>query len=479
MHYHIVGIGGAGMSALANILLDQGHRVSGSDLEANRLTAALQARGVTTHVGHSPSHVGGADVLLATAAVRSDHPELAAARRAGIPVLKRTDLWEKWSQQRSVLAVAGSHGKTTTTAMVAWVLHRAGLTPGFLIGSAPVDLPSNACWGHPEAPLVIEADEYDYAFLSLTPDMAIVTNVDWDHPDLYPSEADYHTAFRVFASQVRRLVLTCGDTESSARWRVALEGRGEWVQTYGFNEENDYRAVVTEQDQNEEQEQDQNEDPRPPLPASASASTCFTIFKGEQRVGDRWYLTVPGHHNVLNALAAVAVADALNLDMGVVAEALRTFRGTARRFEPKGSTGGATIIDDYAHHPTEVRATLAAARARYGSRRILAYLQPHTYSRTLALLEGWGTAFANADVVLVGDVYPSREVCPADTTSEAIVSDLVARIAAVHPDVSAVGTVGEAVAAVRARLREGDVFITLGAGDGYHIGEALVQEDQR
>ncbi|NJN65264.1 MAG: UDP-N-acetylmuramate--L-alanine ligase [Chloroflexaceae bacterium] len=466
MHYHIVGIAGAGMSAIASILLDQGHHVSGSDLEANRLTAALQARGATIHVGHHLSHVVGAEALLATAAVRPEHPELVAARRAGIPVLKRTDLWKEWSQQRPVIAIAGSHGKTTTTAMVAWVLHRAGLNPGFLIGSAPADLPSNACWGHPDAPLVIEADEYDYAFLSLTPDLAIVTVVDWDHPDLYPCEADYHTAFRMFASQVRRMVFTCGDTESNARWRVSLENSGERLRTYGFNEANDYRAVVIASE------------PEPPVSPTENAGTCFTVFKGGQRLGDRWGLTIPGRHNIQNALAAVAVADTLNLETGVVAQALRTFHGTARRFEQKGSVGGVTIIDDYAHHPTEVRATLAAARERYGSRRILVYLQPHTYSRTLALLEPWGAAFADADAVLIGDIYPSREVCPDDTTPETIVADLVARIAASHPDVNSAGSISAAIAAVRAKLREGDVFITLGAGDGYRIGEALLQDPE-
>ncbi|NTV62819.1 MAG: UDP-N-acetylmuramate--L-alanine ligase, partial [Oscillochloris sp.] len=222
MHYHIVGIAGAGMSAIAHLLLDQGHTVSGSDLVSNRLMAALAARGATLHIGHHPDYVRGADALLATAAVRRDHPELAAAGALGLPLLKRGDLWRDWSQRRRVVAVAGTHGKTTTSAMVAVALRGAGMNPGFLIGSEVPDLGGNAAWGDPQAPLVVEADEYDRAFLSLRPHLALITTIEWDHPDIYPTPVDYDAAFAEFAASVaepQRLVV-CGDDPGVARLSI-------------------------------------------------------------------------------------------------------------------------------------------------------------------------------------------------------------------------------------------------------------------
>ncbi|HEX5692205.1 MAG TPA: Mur ligase domain-containing protein, partial [Roseiflexaceae bacterium] len=202
-HYHIIGIAGAGMSAIANVLLDQGHTVSGSDLQHNALAEALLARGARVNVGHAAEHVAGADVLLTTSAARPDHPEIVAARERGIPIQKRADLWREWSRQRDVIAVAGTHGKTTTTALVALALTRAGLNPGFLVGGEAPDLGSNARWGDPSAPLVIEADEYDRTFLALAPRVAVITNVEWDHVDIYPTQESYDAAFREFAASVR------------------------------------------------------------------------------------------------------------------------------------------------------------------------------------------------------------------------------------------------------------------------------------
>src|SRR5215216_1440777 len=203
MRYHIVGIAGAGMSAIAHVLLDQGHTVCGSDMQRNSLSDALAARGAAVLLGHDPTHVAGADALVVTSAAKPDHPELRAATERGIPVLKRADLWREWSAQRDVVAVAGTHGKTTTTTMIALALTRAGRDPGYLIGGEAPDLPRNARWGSPDAPLVIEADEYDRTFLALTPRVAVITNVEWDHVDIYPSQADYDAAFRAFAASVR------------------------------------------------------------------------------------------------------------------------------------------------------------------------------------------------------------------------------------------------------------------------------------
>lgn len=456
MHYHIVGIAGAGMSAIAHLLLDQGHTVSGSDLLANRMTESLHARGATTHVGHSGALVAGADALLATAAAKPDHPEVVAAREASIPIIGRKDLWREWSRQRDIIAIAGSHGKTTTTAMVALLLKQAGYAPGYLVGSESFDLGGNAQWGNPSAPLVIEADEYDRAFLALTPALAVVTNIDWDHPDIYPTSADYLAAFGQFAAQTRQVVLTCGDGLSH-EVRETLAGGAARLTTYGLDEANDYRALPFAPDDDD-------------LPGSVP----FAIRRKNQMLAGRYQVALPGAHNVCNGLAALAVADILGVEVGSVAEALRAFRSTARRLEVKGEAGGVIIVDDYAHHPTEIRATLAAARARYEGRRVVAYVQPHTYSRTWALLDQWEGAFAQADVVLVGDIYAAREAPPPGVTPTELAALLVGCIARSHSDVSYAGSVDEAIEAARARLRPGDLLLTLGAGDGCRVGEALL-----
>lgn len=464
MHYHIVGIAGAGMSAIAALLLDQGHTVSGSDRVANRLTAALAARGATIHVGHSPDHVAGADTLLATAAVRADHPEIVAARAAGIAVLGRADLWREWSQQRPVVAVAGTHGKTTTSAMIAVALQAAGVRCGYLVGAEVPDLAGNAAWGDPAAPLVIEADEYDRVFLALAPTIAVITNVEWDHPDIYPSAEEYSAAFRQFASQTRsqRALVVCGDDQG-----VEALGLAE-ATFYGIEE-----ALATDPVSCRLAPLDWTASG---LATSAHGGTSFDLWRynrrrmAQQRVASQ-ELRVPGAHNVRNALAALAVCDQLGVDMAAASAGLARFRGAARRFESKGELAGITVIDDYAHHPTEVRATLAAARRRYPGRRIVAYLQPHTFSRTTALLDEWAGACGDADLLLVGDVYAAREEGDAPGLSR----ELAARIAATGVDARPAGDLVTATATLVALVQPGDIVLTLGAGDGDRVGEALLE----
>jgi UDP-N-acetylmuramate--alanine ligase len=370
-HYHIIGIAGAGMSAIANVLLDQGHTVSGSDLQHNAQAEALAARGARVEVGHAAAHVAGADALLITSAARPEHPEIVAARERGIPILKRADIWREWSRRRDVVAVAGTHGKTTTTALIALALTRAGLNPGFLVGGEAPDLGGNARWGDADAPLVIEADEYDRTFLALAPRVAVITNVEWDHVDIYPTQESYEAAFRAFAASVRepRNLIVCGDDAGALRVAV----RPEAIQ-YGIDDLLASDPVSCR---------------RALLDWSAAnvridgETTQFEVWHYDRatfatRSLGPWRIRLPGEHNVRNALAALAAARALGIPFGAIAEALAAYRGAGRRFELKGQAGGVTVIDDYAHHPTEVRATLAAARARYPGRRIVAYFQPHT-----------------------------------------------------------------------------------------------------
>jgi UDP-N-acetylmuramate--alanine ligase len=462
MRYHIVGIAGSGMSAIAHLLLDQGHTVSGSDVSANQLTAALSARGATIMRGHAAENLGDAAALVTTSAARPDHVELEAARARGVPVLKRADLWRDWSRQRPVIAVAGSHGKTTTSALIALGLRGAGLDAGFLIGAEIPDLGGNARWGAPAAPLVIEADEYDRAFLALTPSIAVITNIEWDHPDIYPTAEEYHAAFAQFAASLpdpRRLVL-CGDDPGV----MALSAPQAIF--YGVDE-----LIAT--------------DPAScrlaPLDWTASGlhatpgGTQFDLWRydrrsfGTRRVGAQ-ALRLYGTHSVSNALAALAVCDLLAVDLAAASAALASYGGAARRFEPKGAAGGVTVIDDYAHHPTEAKATIAGARACFPGRRLIVYLQPHTFSRTEALLDNWPAALAEADLTLIGDIYASRET--GDVAE--LARRLAERVAAAGVQARYVGSLAAAATALAEQARPGDVVLTLGAGDGDSVGAELI-----
>lgn len=464
MHYHIVGIAGSGMSAIATVLLEQGHTVRGSDIQTNRLTTALAERGATIHMGHDASHVRGIDAVVATAAVPQDHAELAAARAAGIPILKRTDLWRNWSRERSIIAVAGTHGKTTTTAMIAFVLVHAGIDAGYMIGSEVAQLGA-ARWGSSSAPLVIEADEYDYAFLGLTPAISVVTCIEWDHPDIFASDAVYRSAFATFLKQTRSVAIVSEQVELAAEDVPA----GVRVVTYGLGDTTTYRAVATAQ-------------PSHWTIVRQVSDAQDTSKKTEEAAV--LHLAVPGLHNVRNALAAISVAETLGLDLHESVRHLARFQGTARRFEIKGEIGGVTVVDDYAHHPTEVMATLAAARSAYLGRRIVAYVQPHTFSRTEALLDQWSTAFNDADLVLIGSIYASREQrhiaqnqdnTPQCNPRESLARELVRRVSLVRDQVVYAGTIEEAIATLLSLLSPGDVLITMGAGDGFRVGEGVLQ----
>ncbi|MBP1464576.1 UDP-N-acetylmuramate--L-alanine ligase [Candidatus Chloroploca sp. M-50] len=464
MHYHLVGIAGTGFSALANLLLDQGHTVSGSDRVANRQTAALIERGATIYLGHSPAYVQGADALVATAAVTADHCELEAARAAGVPVLSRADLWRDWSAQRRVIAIAGTHGKTTTSAMVAVALRAAGVPAGYLIGAEVPELGGNAAWGDPETPLVIEADEYAQVFLALSPDVAVITNVEWDHPDCYPDASVYHETFAQFAAAVAKpqRVILCGDDQgamSLGLHEAALYGIEERLATDPVScrlAPFDWTASGVQ--------------------TNKGGGVTFDLWRydrrrmAQRRLGTQ-NLRLSGLHNVRNALAALAVVAMLEGDLAAASAALANFGGALRRFEQKGEACGVLVIDDYAHHPTAVQATLSTARAAYPGRRLIAYLQPHTFSRTTALSNVWTTACAAADIVLVGDVYAAREEGDATAASQ----ELAARMAATGLDVHPVGSLEQALDHLGALVQAGDLVVTMGAGDSSLLGVRLLE----
>ena len=443
LHTHIIGIGGAGMSAIAHLLLERGETVSGCDRQANAASAELAARGATVLAGHSADHLATVDRLLVTSALPADHIELAAARERGLPVLTRHDLWREWSRERPVAAISGTHGKTTTTAMTALALRTAGLNPGYLIGAQVPALGGAAAWG--QGPLVIEADEYARTFLALTPQVAVITNLDWDHVDIYPTPAEYDAAFREFAvgpaGAAPRHLIMCGDDDGVRRVLADLP-----AVRCGLDAGNDWRALDV---------------------VPREGGMAFTVQHAGAILGAVW-LGVSGEHNVRNALLALAIGDFYEVSFAVMAAALGQFRGSARRFEPKGTAGGIDVFDDYAHHPTEIRATLAAARARFPGRRIVAYFQPHTYSRLEAFQADFAASFADADVVRIGAVYAARETAAGADPTARIVGSMD------HPDVAAVGDLAGAYANLCATLRPGDVLLTLGAGDGVIVGEQLL-----
>lgn len=445
-HIHLIGIAGAGLSAIARILAGKGYRVSGSDRAASPVLEELARLGVSATVGHRAENVHGADLVLASSAVSEDNVEIQEARRLGIPVLRRREFLAWLTQGYRVIAVAGTHGKSTTTAMVAWILERAGLSPTYIIGGTLVDINTNAGVG--EGPFfVIEADEYDHAFLGLKPHLALITVVEHDHPDCYPTLEDMKEAFARFLGQVRPSgrVVGCGDEEVV---RELLGGLQREVITYGLREGNLWQAVD--------------------LGANGAGGRDFKVYQGRREWGP-FGLRVPGVHNVKNALGAIAAAYQLGVDPEAAGEALRSFRGLKRRFEVKGEAAGVVVVDDYAHHPTEIRATLAAVRERFPGREVWAVFQPHTYSRTRALLEEFAASFADAHHVIVSDIYAAREVDDLGVSAR----DIVARMR--HPDAMHIGPLDEVAAYLLERLRPGSVLITLGAGDGYKVGERVLE----
>ena len=448
-HIHFVGIGGAGLSALAHIMLARGWRVSGSDREASPRLEALRAAGARVFVGHDANVLGNADVVVVSSAVPDENPEVVAARQRGIPVYKRNKWLPEITRGYDLIAVAGTHGKTTTTAMVALVLVDAGFDPTVVIGGEVPQLGGNARAGDGHL-FVLEADEYDYAFIGLEPYVAVVTNVEHDHPDMFPNQEAVQRAFEQFVAQVRPdgLLVACGDDPGARALAEKARASGLRVVTYGFGPENTWQATELH-------------------PNDMGGFDFVAVHRGE--VVGTFQLQVPGEHNVLNATAAIAVALHLGVPAAGVRATLRRFAGAARRFELVGSVGRIQIFDDYAHHPSEVQATLRAARQRFGQRPVWVVFQPHTFSRLAALMSGFAVAFADADRVLVTDVYAARET----NTFGVSARDLAERIE--RPPATHVPTQEAVLETLVRELPDDAVVLTLGAGDITALGPRLCQ----
>jgi UDP-N-acetylmuramate--alanine ligase len=452
-HVHFIGIGGTGLSAIARLMLEMGTTVSGSDRVLSPFAEKLQTDGATVFVGHRAENVAGADWVVRSSAVADDNPEVQEARARGIPVYKRADFLGRLmaSPDKIGIAVAGTHGKTTTTAMIAWMLFVLGRDPSFIVGSTLTNLKTNARAGQ-GTPFVIEADEYDRMFLGLKPFIGIVTNLEHDHPDCYPTFDDMYAAFETFVGLIPSdgTLIACLDDAGASALMNSARKVGKNVLAYGVQGDNTISAPQWTLARNL----------KPNSRGGFDFEAVSNLFPETESIPVS--LQVPGKFNVQNSLAALSVAALLGLPPKKAAEALGEFRGTGRRFEVLGETNGVTVINDYGHHPTEIKATLAGARARYPERRIWAIWQPHTYSRTLTLFEHFVAAFNDADEVLVTEVYASREP-KQDFTSAMVVSSMRHRSAHFTAELK------DTTKYLLDHLQPGDVLIVFSAGDADQV----------
>ncbi|HWQ52785.1 MAG TPA: UDP-N-acetylmuramate--L-alanine ligase [Bryobacteraceae bacterium] len=446
-HLHFTGIGGIGMSGIAEVLLNLGYTISGSDLKLSPITERLVSMGATVHAGHDAANVGGANALVVSSAVDESNPEVQEARRQQIPVIPRGELLAELMRLKYGIAIAGSHGKTTTTSMAATILNYAGLDPTVVVGGRVGTMGgSNARVGHSDF-LVVEADESDRSFLKLAPIVAVVTNIDREHLDCYTSLDDIRNSFIEFVNKVPfyGAAILCLDDVNVQSILPSVRRR---TITYGTTAQADLQGSQ--------------------IGCGHFASDFRLTFRGTDL--GRFHLAVPGEHNVLDGMAAVAVALELEVPPDTIRDALATFSGVDRRFQIRGKERGITVIDDYGHHPTEVRATLAGARL-CGFRRVHVLFQPHRYSRTFHLMDEFGGAFHQADNLFVMDIYAASEQ-PIEGVTAAALVERIRQFG--HRSVEYVGTIDCGVEALAGVAEEGDLVLTLGAGNVWQAGDALL-----
>jgi UDP-N-acetylmuramate--alanine ligase len=446
-HIHLVGIGGAGMSGIAEVLLTLGYKVTGSDLQESETVRRIRDLGGTVFIGHDAAHIGDAQVVVVSSAVSPANPEVVAAKAKVVPVIPRAEMLAELMRLKYGVAVAGAHGKTTTTSLVAHVLAEGGLDPTVVIGGKVNALGSHARLGRGEL-LVAEADESDGSFLKLSPAVVAVTNIDREHLDHYKTVEKLCEAFVEFINKVPfyGLAVLCADDPHLSKLIPRVTKR---YQTYGLTAPAD--MVGTD------------------IKVCVGAAEFSAQFRGEGL--GRFRVAMPGVHNVRNALAAIAVGMELGVPVPQIAHALEGFTGVERRFQVLGEKGGITVVDDYGHHPTEIRATLAAAKDGWG-RRLVVLFQPHRYTRTRDLLDEFATAFGQADRLFLTDIYPAGEVPLPGVTGERLAEAI--RDAG-GPPPTFVPRKDQLVEAVLPHLKAGDLVVAMGAGDIGKIGRALFQ----
>jgi UDP-N-acetylmuramate--alanine ligase len=445
---HFVGVGGIGMSGLAEVLVNLGYPVSGSDLRSNPVIPRLQSLGVQFFEKHRTEQVHGADVVVVSSAVRSDNPELAEARRLQIPIIPRAEMLAELMRLKYGIAVAGSHGKTSTTSMVAVVLDRAGLDPTMVIGGRLGIVGSNAKLGRSDF-MVVEADESDRSFLHLSPVLSVVTGIDREHLEAYRDVEDLKDVFVEFVNKVPfyGASILCLDDE---RVQDILPRIGRRHVTYGFSTQAEISAESIR---------------------LSGTSSCFRLkIRGREMGGVK--LRVPGRHSVLNSLAAVGVGLELDVPLGEIVSGLEAFSGVDRRFQVKGEHRGILVVDDYGHHPTEIRATLAAAKEAFAQRRTVVIFQPHRFSRVKELFDEFCRAFHQADLLFVTEIYPAGEDPLPDTTGERLADGIKVHG---HRDVRFVEDLESIPEHLKDQLQDGDLVLTLGAGSVTALSDRLVE----
>lgn len=447
-HIHLIGIGGTGLSAIARVLLQSGYKVSGSDKEYSKLARAVEADGAIVYVGHHPDQISGADIIVRSSAIPEDNIEVVEAMRLGIPVLKRSDFLGDLMKKHVSIAVAGTHGKTTTTSMISWLLMKLNLDPSFIVGGVVSNLGINARAGNGPH-FVIEADEYDRMFHGLNPDIAVITNVEHDHPDMFKTESEFFDAFSGFIDRIKpggTLIIWSG-TKNIERWKSQAKDRGLRIATYGFEgTETDYQLKT--------------------MAAAIESENHFRV-EGPNRFVQEIKLILPGEHNALNATAALLIVKLLGLSSEAAGQALSEFIGSGRRFDVRGEIAGITVIDDYAHHPTEIKATLSACRSRFPDQEIWAVWQPHTYSRTLTFYNEFMSAFADADHVYITPVYAARESKPEGFSDEQLARDLI------HSRAYYGETFHQITNEITEGIKSKAVLIVFSAGDAIKISQEV------
>ncbi len=520
---HFVGMGGIGMSGIAEIMLNLGYRISGSDLKPSAVTERLKSLGATVFEGHAPQNVTGADVVVTSSAIQPDNPEVVEARNLHVPVIQRAEMLAELMRLKYGIAIAGMHGKTTTTSMVAAVLAAGGLDPTVVVGGRIDAMGSNARLGRSQY-LVAEADESDRSFLKLSPILAVVTNIDREHMDCYRNLQDVKRAFLDFMDRVPfyGMIVACNDDPMLRRTFPKIRRR---MLSYGTRKGSDFQIRLCSpgrprpgwsgagarpsggpelSDVGKSDDGKSTNGKGTTSSRAEGASLKVTALAAEERSSfantaransfsvkfrdkdlGEFHLHVPGLHNVLNATAAIAVGVGLDISIEKIREALESFRGVDRRFQLRGHAAGVDVIDDYGHHPTEIRATLAAAR-QCGYRKIHVIFQPHRYTRTRDLLDEFATAFADADSIQVLDIYPASEQPIEGITGEALARRISGKMGAPSfPDRGKVGdfvryasSFEDAVTAVTANAHDGDMILTLGAGSVSQLGPIVLERLQ-
>jgi len=453
---HFVGIGGIGMSGIAEVLLNLGYRVSGSDLKSSAVTQRLEGLGAAVFEGHRVENIAGAEVVVTSSAIAAENPEVVEARKLHVPVIQRAEMLAELMRLKYGIAIAGMHGKTTTTSMVAAVLAAGGLDPTVVVGGRVDAMGSNARLGKSQY-LVAEADESDRSFLKLSPILSVVTNIDREHMDCYRNMRDVKKTFLEFMDHVPfyGMVVVCNDDPMLRRLLPEAQRR---TVTYGTKRGSDFLIRL-------------ETNSIAAVPGDGQPLSRFRVSYRKRDLGE-FTLHVPGVHNILNATAAIAVGVGLEVDVEAIRAALDQFRGVDRRFQLRGRVAGVSVIDDYGHHPTEIKATLAAAR-QCGFRKVHVVFQPHRYTRTRDLLEDFTTAFGDADSLSVLDIYAANEKPIEGVSGEALARAIGEKGGL---DAQYVSSFAEAVNSAEATAKDGDMILTLGAGNVSQLGPMILEK---